>query len=105
MVEPHGPRTGSRLAERASRACRPGLAVLMTFAVAVAASACGGDDPAPQGSATDPVERVVVDAPDGDFDAEAVYRHAAPGVVTIRSVFDAESSTPTGPVQGLGSGF
>ena len=53
--------------------------------------------------------RVIVQTSENGFNAAEVYREAAPGVVTIRSIFDAEeadSSNPFGgPSAAEGSGF
>jgi S1-C subfamily serine protease len=79
-------------------------------------SGCGseGDD---QGSAgpgrtstrPTPAPRVIVQTAENGFNAAEVYRDAAPGVVTIRSVFGgggADSSNPFGgPSAAEGSGF
>jgi S1-C subfamily serine protease len=49
----------------------------------------------------------VVTASNGDFDAQAIYEEAAPGVVTIRSVFGGDSAAGIlgGRAAGQGSGF
>jgi S1-C subfamily serine protease len=61
-------------------------------AAALALGACGGDDSGPAGSdaggsSDRPQKTVVVQARSGAFDPAAVYREAAPGVVTVRSIF------------------
>jgi len=60
---------------------------------ALALGACGGDDSGAGGSQTtvassdNPQKTVVVQSRSGAFDPEAVYQQAAPGVVTVRSIF------------------
>ena len=81
--------------------------------VAVAATAligvgCGEDEPSQtttvQSSAGDGSgDRIVVQGGEGAFSAEAVYERAAPGVVTISSIFDGGSAL--GGQAGQGSGF
>jgi S1-C subfamily serine protease len=69
---------------------------------------CGGDgDGNGAGSAAPPPQpEVVVETSSGGFDAESVYRRAAPGVVTILSVFDEGGGLLGGdPTAGQGSGF
>jgi S1-C subfamily serine protease len=62
-------------------------------AAALALGACGGDDSGGAASNTtvtssdNPQKTVVVQSRSGAFDPEAVYQQAAPGVVTIRSIF------------------
>jgi S1-C subfamily serine protease len=79
-------------------------------AVAMALIACGGNDEeqAAAGQAgNDEPRRVVVEAQDGAFDAQAIYEAVAPGVVTVRSIFRDQRPTPLDPGggQGQGSGF
>ena len=68
-----------------------GLGALLATA-ALALGACGGDDSGTAGSniagSSDGLRKtVVVQARSGAFDPAAVYQQAAPGVVTIRSIF------------------
>ena len=68
-----------------------GLGALLATA-ALALGACGGDDSGTAGSniagSSDGLRKtVVVQARNGAFDPAAVYQQAAPGVVTIRSIF------------------
>jgi S1-C subfamily serine protease len=69
--------------------------------------ACGGDDGggSTESSASETTtERVVVQTGNGDFKPAQVYEQAAPGVVTVLSIFDgADGATPGGA--GQGSGF
>jgi S1-C subfamily serine protease len=77
-------------------------------------SGCGsnGDGESSSGAstaATPPPPRVIVQTSENGFNAARVYREAAPGVVTIRSIFgaeDAKDSDPFGgPSAAEGSGF
>ena len=52
-----------------------------------------------------PPQRVIVETSEGGFDAARVYREAAPGVVTIRSIFDTSGSVLGGASAAEGSGF
>ncbi|HXE99442.1 MAG TPA: trypsin-like peptidase domain-containing protein [Solirubrobacterales bacterium] len=68
-----------------------GLGALLATA-ALALGACGGDNSGTAGSniagsSEGPRRTVVVQARNGAFDPAAVYQQAAPGVVTIRSIF------------------
>ncbi|HEY8465919.1 MAG TPA: trypsin-like peptidase domain-containing protein [Solirubrobacterales bacterium] len=84
---------------------RPLAALLAALALALVG--CGGDDgPAPFARDSgeedgDPASRVIVEASDGAFNAAAVYRRAAPGVVTVRAILPRGS----GAAGGQGSGF
>jgi S1-C subfamily serine protease len=86
------------------------LAVAAT-ALAVAVAGCGGDgggDSTTAATTTEasPPPKVIVQTAGEGFNAVDVYRRAAPGVVTILSVFDGGSSLlGTGPSAGQGSGF
>jgi S1-C subfamily serine protease len=63
---------------------------------------CGGSDGGGPGPATAPAKqpppRVIVETSNNGFDAAKVYREAAPGVVTIRSIFDAGAAEGSGIV-------
>jgi S1-C subfamily serine protease len=52
-----------------------------------------------------PPQRVIVETSEDGFDAAKVYREAAPGVVTIRSIFDTSGSVLGGESAAEGSGF
>jgi S1-C subfamily serine protease len=72
------------------------------LAVAALLAGCGGESGDSGTDARDPsaartTTEVVVQAAEGGFDAAEVYREAAPGVVTIRSIFNGGG--------GEGSGF
>jgi S1-C subfamily serine protease len=62
---------------------------------------CGGSDngetsSSAQGGAAQPPPRVIVETSENGFDAARVYRQAAPGVVTIRSIFDGSAAEGSG---------
>jgi S1-C subfamily serine protease len=62
--------------------------------------------PATQAERSAPPPRVIVQTAESGFDAARVYRKAAPGTVTIRSVFSDSSALLGGGVKGAeGSGF
>jgi S1-C subfamily serine protease len=82
--------------------------VAALFAGALALGGCGGDD----GSVTTTVaedgrERVIVEASNGAFNPRAVYERAAPGVVTVLSLFEGDQPGlfGGGRAAGQGSGF
>jgi S1-C subfamily serine protease len=87
-------------------------AALAALAAALLLAACGGDDDE-SGSATTTTtfgnrEEAIVESSNGGFDPQRVYSEAAPGVVTIRSVFGGDSSAGIlggGRAAGQGSGF
>jgi S1-C subfamily serine protease len=84
------------------RRVRAALAALLA-AGALAVGACGGDDSGSDGSGAtassdSPQTTVAIQARSGDFNPAAVYKQAAPGVVTIRSIF------PGGATSLLGGG-
>jgi S1-C subfamily serine protease len=97
------------------------LAASLLAAVALTAAGCGSSDPvtttvtAASTTATtgqNGGQRVVIQAQDGAFDARTIYENAAPGVVTVVSVFGNSSSSPSifggggsGQSAGQGSGF
>ena len=83
-------------------------------AAGLALAGCGGDEdataPAQVGgqSSGDDTRRVVVESANGAFDSAQVYEQAAPGVVTVRSIFRGGGATSVlegGGQQGQGSGF
>jgi S1-C subfamily serine protease len=90
---------------------RPRRAAALALALAALAGAgCGGeDDPAAGTTTAESAEsgddRIVVRGADGAFSAAAVYERAAPGVVTVSSIFDGGASPLGGPQAGQGSGF
>jgi S1-C subfamily serine protease len=67
--------------------------------VALLLAGCGGDEKGDSGAApaaTKTTTEVVVQTASEGFDAAAVYREASPGVVTIRSIFDAGGAEGSG---------
>jgi S1-C subfamily serine protease len=79
-------------------------------AVTLGLAACGDDDDGGDATAAQEgdTKRVVVEAQDGAFDSQTIYEAAAPGVVTVRSIFGGSSTSlldPSGGGQGQGSGF
>ena len=93
------------------RAPKTLTAAVATAALALLPLACGDDDDdgdsAGTGADTTTTEQVVVQGGDGDFNPVAIYEKAAPGVVTVLSIFgggDAESILGGGGA-GQGSGF
>ena len=97
-------------AERRSVRLRA-AAALAALAAALLLAACGDDDES--GSVTTTTtfgnrEEAIVQSSNGGFDPQQVYAEAAPGVVTIRSVFGGDSSAGIlggGRAAGQGSGF
>jgi S1-C subfamily serine protease len=88
---------------------RPALAGL-ALAAALTLVACGDEDssqPAATSGPDDGKREVVIEASDGAFDPQTVYSKTAPGVVTVRSVFDSGGGgiLGGGGGAGLGSGF
>jgi S1-C subfamily serine protease len=84
-------------------------ALLATAGVAAALlAACGDDDDSGSEQASSSpttTEKVVVASGDGGFNAAAVYEKAAPGVVTVLSIFGDVSAADLGAAAGQGSGF
>jgi S1-C subfamily serine protease len=81
-------------------------------AAGLLATGCGGDESDEPVAGSEPAESpdsgdVVVEADSGAFNAQAVYEKAAPGVVTISSIFPAGTNplAGPGPQAGQGSGF
>ena len=91
------------------RAGRGALAAALTLALLAGCGGSGDDEGAgksapPTRSETPP--RVVVTAAEQGFDATRVYRQAAPGVVTVRAIFESGGGLlSTGPSAAEGSGF
>jgi S1-C subfamily serine protease len=85
---------------------RPGWAIALAVVLAVFVSACGddGDSGESAGTGVSTTEKVVVQAGDGNFNAAGVYERAAPGVVTVLSIFGGDAAV-LGPNAGQGSGF
>jgi S1-C subfamily serine protease len=89
------------------------VVMAMLAAAALALAACGDDgetvtvtDTTAEAAADS--KRVVIEAQDGAFDSQAIYEQAAPGVVTVTSIFGG-GGTPDilggGGGAGQGSGF
>jgi S1-C subfamily serine protease len=96
---------------------RPLLAALLATAL-VGLAACGDEEPESAsteaesegggGGGGGDERRVVIQAENGAFDAQAIYESAAPGVVTVRSVLGGDGTPDIfggGGGQGEGSGF
>jgi S1-C subfamily serine protease len=89
--------------------CRA-LAVAAVPVVALALAGCGSGDGEETGAQAPPATseappRVIVTTANGGFDAADVYRRAAPGVVTVRSIFEEGAGLLEGPSVAEGSGF
>jgi S1-C subfamily serine protease len=92
---------------------RPAALAAVLATAALALGACGGDDSGAAGSQTtvassgNAQKTVVVQSRGGAFDPEAVYQQAAPGVVTIRSIFSGGGTSLLGGGKSAaqGSGF
>ncbi len=89
-------------------------AVLALLAAALLAAGCGGSDStttvtagAAETTGGDDAQRVVIQAEDGAFNARTIYESAAPGVVTVITVFDGGNGGifGGGGGGGQGSGF
>jgi S1-C subfamily serine protease len=91
------------------------LGALLVALAALTLAACGDDDDSdssgdePAAAQEGDTKRVVVEAQDGAFDSQTIYEAAAPGVVTVRSIFGGSEPTILDPSggggQGQGSGF
>jgi S1-C subfamily serine protease len=83
------------------------LAAAAAAATLVLLAGCGDDDDssgsASEGTTTTSTQEVVVKAANGDFDAAGIYERAAPGVVTVISIFGGGDILTGGA--GQGSGF
>ena len=76
------------------------------LAAIAALSGCGSDTAvSPVTVSESGADRVVVEASGGAFNPAGIYKDASPGVVTIISIFDQDSSSPLGGGGGQGSGF
>jgi S1-C subfamily serine protease len=100
---------------------RKALAAAVLSSAALALAACGGDNstelgatvtetsPASTAPTSTGAEKVVVQASNGDFSPEAIYRKAAPGVVTILAITPSNGAADIlgggGGSAGQGSGF
>jgi S1-C subfamily serine protease len=78
---------------------RKGVPLAIALLALALLAGCGGDEDASTASgqgATKTTTQVVVQAASEGFDAVRVYREAAPGVVTIRSIFDEGAAEGSG---------
>ena len=87
---------------------RPSLCLAAALAAtsALLLGACGDDDSSDSAetSAT-ATEQVVVQSGGGDFKPAEIYEKAAPGVVTVLSIFGGDEASILGGGAGQGSGF
>jgi S1-C subfamily serine protease len=75
------------------------LAALVALLVLALLAGCGGSEDSPvtgAAEATKTTTQVVVQTASEGFDAARVYREAAPGVITIRSIFDEGAAEGSG---------
>jgi S1-C subfamily serine protease len=81
-----------------SRAALAALSLLLCLAALTGCGSSGESDSAAtnQDAAAAPAPEVIVEAADSGFDAARVYREAAPGVVTIRSIFGGSAGAAEG---------
>jgi S1-C subfamily serine protease len=89
-------------------ALRPLLAAALAATTVLVLASCGDDDESTTSVApsTTPTEQIVVQSADGDFNPAGIYEKAAPGVVTVLSIFGGqEQSILGGGGAGQGSGF
>ena len=77
-------------------------ALLLCLAMLAGCGSGGGDSNGKAGGDGAEAPRVIVETAGGGFDAARVFREAAPGVVTIRSVFDAGAAEGSGFVLNTG---
>ena len=85
-----------------------GIAAALAAAAAVALIACGDDDGDSSESTSEEgttTQQVTVESGNGGFNPAQVYERAAPGVVTVLSIFDGGASALGGGGAGQGSGF
>jgi S1-C subfamily serine protease len=93
------------------------LALVAVLLVGLLAG-CGDDDESSGATASSDtggegdVQRVVVEAEEGAFDAQSIFESASPGVVTVTSIFEGEQlgglfggGGGSGPPAGQGAGF
>jgi S1-C subfamily serine protease len=82
-------------------------AIATAAALAALISACGDEESSDQAASSGPAttEKVVVQTGSGDFNPAGIYQKAAPGVVTVLSIFGGAGPSVIGPNAGQGSGF
>jgi S1-C subfamily serine protease len=105
---------------RARSGARVAATALAVLAAALGVAACGSDDDGGEAAATTTTttstdeggrERVIVESSGGGFDPQAIFESAAPGVVTVTSIFDGEDlgglfgGEGGGQAAGQGTGF
>jgi S1-C subfamily serine protease len=83
---------------RASRVAAAALPALVLLAGCGGSGLSGGSTTAVTSPAKQPQPQVIVETSNDGFDAAKVYREAAPGVVTIRSIFDSGAAEGSGIV-------
>jgi len=83
------------------------LAAAAAATLALLLAGCGDDDSpsAEEETGTTSTQEVVVKAANGDFNPAGIYEKAAPGVVTVISVFGSGDLLTGGGGAGQGSGF
>src|SRR5918994_1187124 len=87
---------------------RLALGLLLVTLAGSLLAACGDDDDSdsgsdePTASQEGDTKTVVVEAQDGAFDGQTIYEAAAPGVVTVRSIFGGAEPTLLDPAGGGG---
>jgi S1-C subfamily serine protease len=86
---------------------RPRAALAAASLMAALLYGCGGDDDngSEQASTATSTTEVVVASSGGDFNPAEIYERAAPGVVTVLSIFGNASAADLGAAAGQGSGF
>ncbi len=91
---------------RTASAVALGLAVALLWGCGSDGDGSGSTTTAPTGAKA-PLPRVIVQTSDDGFNAAKVYSEAAPGVVTIRSIFEGSGGEGPfgGPSAAEGSGF
>jgi S1-C subfamily serine protease len=97
-------RIGGLVGRRAGSACA-GLALLLLAACGGGGQGEGGATGGARTAATPPPPHVVVQTAGDQFNAVQIYRRAAPGVVTVLSVFGGGGGVLGGAAAGQGSGF
>jgi S1-C subfamily serine protease len=83
---------------RASRVAAVALPALVLLAGCGGSGLSGDSTTAVTAPAKQPQPQVIVETSNDGFDAAKVYREAAPGVVTIRSIFDSGAAEGSGIV-------
>jgi S1-C subfamily serine protease len=87
---------------------RPAALLAAASLMAALLYGCGDDDNdngSAQATTATTTTAVVVPSSDGDFNPAEIYERAAPGVVTVLSIFGNASAADLGAAAGQGSGF